>query len=70
VDDEIRRNRPTGSFFDHFMSVGDKRTHLEIINPLNGNSIGYVPGAERGYQSQPLQTFTTNDILITAQFRT
>jgi len=55
-------------FIDDFRSLGDTRTHLERITPLNGNSIGYCPGSERGFQRQPLQTYTTNDIPVTAQF--
>ena len=64
----VRRNAPAGDFIDHFMSVGDNRTHCERINPLdNGESFGWCPGANRGFQPQPLQTFNISDRPITAQ---
>ena len=64
----VRRNAPAGDFIDHFMSVGDNRTHCERINPLdNGESFGWCPGANRGFQPQPLQTFNISDQPIGAQ---
>ena len=64
----VRRNAPGGDFIDHFMSPGDNRTHCERINPLvNGESFGWCPGANRGFQPQPLQTFNISDRPITAQ---
>ena len=64
----VRRNAPAGDFIDHFMSPGDNRTHTERINPLdNGESFGWCPGANRGFQPQPLQTFNISDRPITVQ---
>lgn len=64
----VRRNAPGGDFIDHFMSPGDNRTHTERINPLvNGESFGWCPGANRGFQSQPLQTFNISDQPIGVQ---
>lgn len=64
----VRRNAPAGDFIDHFMSPGDNRTHTERINPLdNGESFGWSPGANRGFQPQPLQTFNISDQPIGVQ---
>ena len=68
----VRRNAPAGDFIDHFMLPGDTwmggRTHCERINPLdNGESFGWCPGANRGFQPQPLQTFNISDQPIGAQ---
>lgn len=64
----VRRNAPAGDFIDHFMMVGDRRTHTERINPLdNGESFGWCPGANRGFKDLPLQTYNTSDTPIAAQ---
>lgn len=65
----VQRGKPAGDFqIEHFMDKADTRTHVERINPLEGRSFGAVPGAQRGFQPQPVQTYTTNDIPIAAQF--
>ena len=63
------RARPAGEFLvEHFMNSGDTRTHAERLNPLdNGESFGWCPGANRGFQPQPLQTFNISDQPIGAQ---
>lgn len=64
----VRRNAPAGDFIDHFMMVGDRRTHTERINPLeNGESFGWCPGANRGFKDLSLQTYNTSDTPIAAQ---
>lgn len=62
------RARPAGEFLvEHFMNSGDTRTHAERLNPLEGNSFGWCPGANRGFKDLPLQTYNTSDTPIAAQ---
>lgn len=64
----VRRNAPAGEFLvEHFMGHGDTRTHTERLNPLHGNSFGWVPGAQVGFQPPPLQTYNGIDTPILAQ---
>jgi hypothetical protein len=66
----VRRHQPGGPFMvEHFLNYPDHRTHVERLNPLRPNeSFGYSPGAQRGFQDLPLQTYNTNDTPIGAQF--
>jgi hypothetical protein len=63
------RGQPAGIFQHDFRSLGDRRTHLERLNPLDdGQSPVDGTGAAGVDVPQPLQTYNTSDIPILDQF--
>lgn len=63
-----RRSQPAGPFQHDYRSDGDARTHLERLNPLDGNSPVDGTGMGGVNTPLPLQTDNTTNRPLAVQF--